>query len=222
MLALLRDANGAPVNSTKMKQAQAEVNAYCADIERLIGVERKAGAASKSVNDDRIASLKQVATAQDRINKLLTTNPMLARSPMGTQLKTMLSELTSGAPVAIKRLREIEAEIARIKAEAAVAGKLGKTLGGTVLGMFEKFGGWSLVTRSMLYIRQAFHGMIKDVRSLDSAMTELRKVTDETDNTYSKFFDKSIDRAKSLGATVTDTISATADFARLGYNVEAA
>ena len=53
-------------------------------------------------------------------------------------------------------------------------------------------------------------------------MTQLRKVTDETDSTYEKFFDGVSDRAKDIGATMSDTINASADFARLGYDIDTA
>lgn len=62
--------------------------------------------------------------------------------------------------------------------------------------------------------------MVSTVVELDSAMTELKKVTDETDATYERFLTKAADRAKALGASISDVVSASADFARLGYNVD--
>ena len=61
--------------------------------------------------------------------------------------------------------------------------------------------------------------MVNVVKDIDSAMTELRKVTDETDITYANFLDGAAVRAQNLGATISDTVSATADFARLGYDI---
>ena len=56
--------------------------------------------------------------------------------------------------------------------------------------------------------------------NIDSAMTELKKVTDETDNTYDVFLDDAGTRAKNLGASISDIVTASADFARLGYNLK--
>lgn len=61
--------------------------------------------------------------------------------------------------------------------------------------------------------------MITNVIELDSAMTELKKVTDETDATYENFLTNAVTRAKNLGAALSDVVSATADFARLGYDI---
>lgn len=70
----------------------------------------------------------------------------------------------------------------------------------------------------MRYIRQ----MVEAVREIDTAMTELRKVTDETDARYERFLDNAATRAKNLSATISDTVSATADFARLGLSIDEA
>lgn len=70
----------------------------------------------------------------------------------------------------------------------------------------------------------ALMGTVRDIvqnaRDVDSAMTELKKVTNETDATYTKFLDNAGTRAQKLGATLQETVSATADFARLGFNVD--
>ena len=79
-----------------------------------------------------------------------------------------------------------------------------------------------LVTRSLMVMVNNFKQMVTNVRALDAAMTELKKVTDETRAAYTRFFNEAAVRAKSLGATLTDTITATADFARLGYSISEA
>lgn len=63
-------------------------------------------------------------------------------------------------------------------------------------------------------LREAY----KNVVEIDSAMTELKKVTNETDTAYSQFLANSGKAAVELGSTVTDYINSTADFARLGYD----
>lgn len=70
----------------------------------------------------------------------------------------------------------------------------------------------------MRYIRQ----MVEEVREIDKAMTELKKVTDETDARYTQFLENAGTRAKALSATISDTITATADFARLGFDIDLA
>lgn len=60
------------------------------------------------------------------------------------------------------------------------------------------------------------------VREIDSALTELKKVTDETEASYQRFLQTAAKTAGVLGTTVADFTNATADFARLGYSINEA
>ena len=71
-----------------------------------------------------------------------------------------------------------------------------------------------------MYAEQGLRDMFEQVKLIDSAMTELKKVTNETDATYDKFLTNAADRAKAIGTTIDGLVSSTADFARLGYGFE--
>ena len=63
---------------------------------------------------------------------------------------------------------------------------------------------------------------INYVKEIDAAMTELRKVTDETDETYNRFLDTASKVASKVGSTTKEVVSSTADWARLGYTIQEA
>ena len=63
---------------------------------------------------------------------------------------------------------------------------------------------------------------INYVREIDSALTELKKVTDATETSYNNFLQTASKTAATLGSTVSDFVDATADFARLGYDLNQA
>ena len=71
-------------------------------------------------------------------------------------------------------------------------------------------------------IQSALTGIVNAAKEVDTAMTELRKVTFETNDVYDSFLENAGSRAQNIGATLRDTVSATADFARLGYNIDEA
>jgi TP901 family phage tail tape measure protein len=50
-------------------------------------------------------------------------------------------------------------------------------------------------------------------------MVNLRKVSDETEESYTRFLRNATKEAKELGTTITELTEATATFARLGYNL---
>lgn len=60
------------------------------------------------------------------------------------------------------------------------------------------------------------------VTEIDSALTELRKVSDATSARLVESFETSAEAARDLGASVKDVINETADWSRLGYSVDEA
>lgn len=51
-------------------------------------------------------------------------------------------------------------------------------------------------------------------------MTDLRKVSSGTAAQYSEFLSGAADRAKEIGATISDVVDASAEFSRLGFNLD--
>ena len=60
------------------------------------------------------------------------------------------------------------------------------------------------------------------VKEIDSALTELKKVTDETDATYAQFLKTMSKTGAEVGATISDLTNMAANWARLGYSIEEA
>ena len=67
---------------------------------------------------------------------------------------------------------------------------------------------------------QAFRTGVDYVKEIDLAMTELKKVTDETDASYKQFLQDAGSTSAIIGSTISDFTEATATFARLGYTLE--
>ena len=65
------------------------------------------------------------------------------------------------------------------------------------------------------YAREAFNV----IQELNIQMVELAKVSEQSLSQIEADFNSYANTAKELGATISDTISATADWARMGYNV---
>jgi TP901 family phage tail tape measure protein len=61
---------------------------------------------------------------------------------------------------------------------------------------------------------------VQSVKEIDLAMTELKKVTDETDASYKEFLKDASGTSAIIGSTISDFTEATATFARLGYSME--
>lgn len=61
---------------------------------------------------------------------------------------------------------------------------------------------------------------INYVKDIDLAMTELKKVTDESEASYNRFLETASKSASIVGSTVSSFTEATANFARLGYSID--
>lgn len=63
---------------------------------------------------------------------------------------------------------------------------------------------------------------IQDIREIDTALTELKKVTDATDAQYSQFLKTMSQTAAIVGSTTSELTKSAADWARLGYSMQEA
>lgn len=62
----------------------------------------------------------------------------------------------------------------------------------------------------------------KEVYEIDTAMTHLYKVTDETSKKYRQFLDSTSDSARRLGRSISSLIDQTTKWAKLGYSLDQA
>ena len=118
-------------------------------------------------------------------------------------------------------------DLNNLKKEFKALQKEVKTLGLNTQTYFDKFkaqmsklGVYYSASAIFMHATQGLREMYDNVVLIDTAMTELIKVTNETDKAYSNFLDNVGDKAQKIGTTVDGLISSTADFARLGYSLK--
>lgn len=121
-----------------------------------------------------------------------------------------------------RRLAGLRTSFAESSNAIKSAGENTKTLSERVGGLAAKFTSWLTVSQVVMKLYSSLKKMVSAVIDIDTAMTELKKVTDETSTVYAKYLDDASVRAKKLGATIADTVTASADFARLGYTLDEA
>lgn len=80
-----------------------------------------------------------------------------------------------------------------------------------VVGSLSIYDVWNKIKQGVQYVKE-----------IDSALTELKKVTDETEESYDKFLDTASKTASKVGSTIQEVVSSTADWARLGYTIQEA
>lgn len=102
---------------------------------------------------------------------------------------------------------------------------LGLTADGTyqkLSNLFSEHFQTALVMAGIHGIQQGLQMVISNVSELDSSMVELKKVTDETEQTYNNFLDGASDKARELGTSIADYTNSVAEWAQAGYTFEEA
>lgn len=229
------DANDESVISTqKLTTAYNEFNQAASNFAKdgsvknrdiLIQKEEELGRQLKATTNDikvqnaEWAKSSKVDSLHQKIQEFYDKNTATHRT-WGSQLKNMLNETAHGAQVTATRVNEIEQEFLGVSNAARQAGKLGQSFFGSIKEQASKFVQWFSVTSVVMEGVQAIKKMTQEVIAVDSAMVELRKVSDASNNDLKNYFDEAAKSAKDLGAAVSDVISATADWSRLGYSLD--
>ena len=91
---------------------------------------------------------------------------------------------------------------------------------GSLKGKWQEVARYVLSFGSWYGVINIFKQLASHVVELDTNMTELVKVADEGGLRIEESFKNSAKSAKELGASISDTISATADWKRLGYSLD--
>ena len=115
-------------------------------------------------------------------------------------------------------LRQTDQELMRVHTSTKKTESMFEMIKRKTKEVFTYFSGSSLIYKVFNLIKQGI-GYIKEI---DSALVELRKVTNETEETYDKFLQTAAKTGQKLGTTISQVTLATATFAKLGYSMKMA
>lgn len=107
-----------------------------------------------------------------------------------------------------------------LKAEITAAGLGGRSFGDQLKNAFVHIGEFTGIYAITSQIRQLPREMVDEVIKIDTAMTELRKVSTASASEISNYFDRATDSAYKYGQAINEVIDSTASWTRLGYNLE--
>lgn len=159
------------------------------------------------------------ANLNAQITRFLNNNPRVSSDAGIYAQFQALATATEECSGDIDKLRMKEAQL---EAQSERLGLTTETLAGKFSRLFKEHFQTAAVMAGIHLTQQGFQQVYQNVVEVDTAMTELKKVTDETDTTYSAFMQTAIQQSRDLAASISDTVNATADFARLGYTLDEA
>lgn len=189
--------------------------------DKIAVVSAKAKDAARNVKNiaTPVSSL-QAMTLDNKMSTWLEKNSKASKD-FGNSidlLRNKLSTLNAYGKLTTDEFRSIQNEFKLIQQQAIATGKIGRSFGSTFSGAFKSILQYVNVSTIIYQSISGLKQMFQNVVDIDSAMTELKKVTNESSESYSKFLSTAGSSAKEIGTTVTSIIESTANFARLGYS----
>lgn len=209
-----------------------DIDTFCQRIDRLQSAQIKA---NKAVSD-ALSLQRQRNTLTKKSNASLKLDN--SKKTLGLQIDAWMSKNTAAIDEFGDRLNGIKARIADVNDDASLGalrsefqqttleaqamGKATMSIGDRLKQQAKEYGAYVGVAALTTAGAQALRMMGQNVLEVDTAMTGLYRVTDLTAQQYDKLYGDMISNAKEYGSTLTDTINATSDWVRAGFDADTA
>lgn len=162
-----------------------------------------------------IEKARQKVAEYDKTYSAIKGNPALVQNL--NDLKAKLEAVSTPS-----QFKAWNTEFEQFNTKVKEAGLHTQSLGDKLKTAFKNFASFFSASRLMYQAFSELKQMISNVKDLDAAMINLKKVTDETDASYDRFLTRATAKAKELGTTVVDLVDATTNFSRLGFSLSEA
>ena len=156
-----------------------------------------------------------------KMKKWANSNPLAMRNTgVLNEYNEIMRQLSDTSKRTSDGINQLESRFSKLDGQIQDVGLTGRTFTGEIKNLFNVFGNRAIAGMAVEGVKNALRQMVDNVKEIDSAMTELKKVTNETSAAYNNFLKEAGSRAEVLGSTMTDLIESTANFAKLGFNLK--
>ena len=115
---------------------------------------------------------------------------------------------------------ELSARLSSLEVEANRRGATTETLSQKLSRLFKEHFQTAVAMYGVAMVKQGLREVYNNVVDIDTSMTNLKKVTNETESAYSIFLSSASSQARELCASISDVIDSTAEWSRLGYTLD--
>ncbi len=178
--------------------------------------------------DNRLANLQnRISRLTAEVNRYGAANERATKSmkqmsngnTFAVEWSRITSQMAKGADLTDRELKDLSADMAVFRKEAQAAGLAGESAFGKFAKSFKVMSSYITANMVFNFVKRQLRDMVQEVTAVDTAMVELRKVTEATDEQFEAFAISAGKTGRELGASVSDVINATATFARLGESL---
>ena len=197
-------------NQDELDNASRQVEKYASTYENAMQI----------VRQEETKTLKP-GIAQNSANSVRTyiENNTKAWGKYKTQLEQVEAAYKNVVTVGDKN--KVDAQFKTLKSTISAEGLTGKSPFQQIASSFKNIGQFTMMYGMIKNgIQQIPVQMVNAVRDVNAAQIELIKVSDASPGQISQYWDQAAESAKEYGATISDVISSTADWSKLGYSLE--
>ena len=205
------DAHGLKTAMSDFKQLRGEFNSLDAQAKSASFTETL-----KNRIEKLSATMSAFAEKNERAVKSVQT--MSSGKTFAQEWQELSNALSKGGlnPDELKHLQE---RFAILGKEAEAAGLKGESAWGKFLNSFKTMSSYITANMVFNFAKRQLRDMVQEVTAVDTAMTELRKVTEATNAEFEAFAKSAGQTGRELGASISDVINATSTFSRAGYSL---
>lgn len=185
----------------------------------LISAEEKVAKASESQAKREATNLNRQSKMVKDFSLWLSKNGAAAKA-YGNEISLIFEQLRNQGELTAEQLNEVQREINNLMATAAHEGKTGSTFMQTLEQRFKSLGAYLASFASFYDVVRYIREGINVVKEYDTALTEMRKVSDESLSTLKEYASTTFEVGDSVGAIALTIQNSTADWQRLGEAIE--
>ena len=209
-----------------LKNLKAVQNDPTEFIKQLHALENELGNVSQKLTEYKKKFQESTSTTNESTNlrNLVTTinkyEETLNNLDKRQDLKKRLYDIRDAAEAQSKPFNVLSNEFAELKIDMEDAGIAAETLGQKLSRLFKEHFQTAIAMAGVAMVKQGLREVYNNVVDIDTSMTNLKKVTNETESAYSSFLSSASSQARELGASISDVIDSTAEWSRLGYTLD--
>ena len=211
------------------KEYEAAVRSANNIIKENIAIENESAAAAKATATAKEAEAKKTLAAaqlQQKAQNLSLSmdlyrknNSKIKGTLFDNELKNFQTQLKNCDAIT---LNNVAGQFDNFKKRVELAGQSGLKFSDRLKMQFTRLSSYFGASSVIMAGIQAARKIFESVRDVDTAMTELKRVTDLSSTQYSDLYSELTVSAREYGTTLKDIINATADWSRAGFDANTA
>lgn len=208
----------ASIKELESKVPPINIKARIEGVTGLTGLSGKSALESADFLKNLGPLTQKIESVKTELNEMAVEGTLSAE--MFSKLKAQVSKVEAQMQKGTISFNEGAQALDRISEKANGSGKSFKFFASNLKHSITAISSWAVATTIVYGTIHAIEQMVDAVIELDSALVELSKVFDATDEQINKVKDSAFELASQLGSTGLDVINATTEFKRMGYTID--